>query len=259
MIDIDNPVDAHKRLFRSSEIEWSISGKQRATTRQRGNLSVRDRTIPRGVSVEATSVWERGWQLKGWGKVNWGATFEGKPFRPGVIAGLKSPPYITLFCFFLQYPHYGQPVCRPWETTSSSLQMSLSPLWQGFQSTRTPGTFIFPSHSVHSAYHAPRPDTYGRIQAKSLSSVLIPLAKNAFPAQMNSLVTRVYTAMTILTFSIQQYLLKDLQKLRPIFQCQMTFLLLGFPVQETRGHLLTIKRHLGWRKRQKVVLTVMTR
>jgi hypothetical protein len=42
--------------------------------------------------------------VEGLGKANWGATFEGKSLRPGVIAGLKSPPYITLFCFFLPYP-----------------------------------------------------------------------------------------------------------------------------------------------------------
>ena len=60
------------------------------------------------------------------------------------------------------------------------------------------------------------------------------------------------------TSYIQQHLQKGQQKLRSIFQCQMTLLLLLFQVQETLGHL-TIKRRLGRKRRQEVVLTVMTR
>ena len=136
--------------------------------------------------------------------------------------------------------------------------MSLSSVWKGFQSSRTSGTYL-PSLPLSARLSSFRPDTYELTQAKNPSSVLIPLVKNAFPARTNSLVTLVYTIMIILppTFCIQ-YLLKGPQKLRSIFQCQMTLLFLVFPVQETLGHL-TIKRHLGRKRRQEVVPTVMTK
>ena len=185
------------------------------------------------------------------GKTNWLWHRWGNP-----ICG---PVWLRGSQLFLQYPHHGQPICRSWETTSSSLQMSISSVWKGFQSSRTSGTFKF-SLTLFNSLIILRRDTYEPILAKNPSSVLIHLARSAFPAQTNSLVTLVYTTMIILpvTFYIQQYLPKDQQKLRSIFQCQMTLLLLPFPVPETLVHL-TIKRHLGRKRRQEVVLTVMTR
>lgn len=64
--------------------------------------------------------------------------------------------------------------------------------------------------------------------------------------------------ITLRVTYIQLHLPKDLQKLRSIFQCQMTLLLRVFQVQETLLHL-TIKRRLGRKKKQEVVQTVMTR
>jgi hypothetical protein len=140
--------------------------------------------------------------------------------------------------------------------------MSLPPLRTGLQSSRTPGTLLLSLSLSHVPIRlsSSRPGTYELIQAKNLSSALIPLAKNASPAQMNSLVTLVYTTMITLISSIHhQFLPKGLQKSRSIFQCQTTLLSPAFPIQETPSHLQTITRRLGRKRRQKVVLTVMTR
>jgi hypothetical protein len=131
-------------------------------------------------------------------------------------------------------------------------------MWQGLQSSRTPGTF--PSFLHLQRLSSFRRDTFELTQAKNPLYALIPLARSAFRVQTNSLVTLVYTTMTTLPliFNIQHHLQKGPQKLRSIFQCQMNLLLLLFPVQETLDHP-TIKRRLGRKKRQGAVLTVMTR
>ena len=153
------------------------------------------------------------WQLEGQGKLGllvashvWGET----RFRPGVIAGKSQPSYISLqpSLSLFQYLHHGQPIHRPWKTTSTPLQMSLSPLRKGFQSSRTSGTLYLPSYSSQLSYHSRR-GTYVLIQAKNPSSALIHLVRNAFLAQTSSLVTLAYTTMIILTSSILQYLLKN--------------------------------------------------
>ena len=118
-----------------------MNGKSR---RRLAIFSVRDRINPRSQQHFQAFVWTwhewrkqaPWWSQYYWLKSNvWGKN----PLRPGLIAG-KSPPYIT-FQTFLQYPHHGQPIRRScWQTTSSSLQMSLSSMRQGFQSFRTSGT-----------------------------------------------------------------------------------------------------------------------
>ena len=137
--------------------------------------------------------------------------------------------------------------------------MSLSSVRQGLQSSRTSGSFLS-FFDCSARLSSLRRDTFELIQAKNPSSALIPLARSAFPARTNSPVTLAYTTMIThrVTLYIQRHLRRGPQKLRSIFQCRMTLLLLVSPVQEILGHL-TIKRRLGRKRRLEVVPIVMTK